>query len=243
MRNNTTNTAFRDLTREWNGIVRSPRSARTLAIWAEAEPALADVSSMVELLDHRSNEVLGALLRIGDGLARRAFLQAMLPGLIGVTSMGLAKDWIGPGRAWRHPAELNAQLLELTWAWIDRHAGNPPLWPARTLVAHLVHSISYEAKLDRRHVGHLTAFELVDHDRVGDQSAERAGVLGAMQMVCDAVEAGALPLSYAQLIYSIRIRRDGYQEWSDRTGRSVAALKQVCRRAEAKLVPFAEQAA
>jgi len=243
MANTNSNTTFRDLTREWIALARSPRAERSLAAWAAAEPALADVSSLAVLAEVRSNEILAALLRIGDDLALRAFLQAMLPGLVGVTRKALAKQWIGPGLAWRHPNELNAQLLELSWAWISRNAGKPPAWPASSLVGHLVHTVTYEAKLDRREQGRLTTFEPVAHDRVGDLSAERTGVVGAMQMVCDAVEAGVLPLSYAQVIYAIRIRRDGYQEWSDRTGRSVDALKQVCRRAEAKLLPFAEQAA
>jgi len=243
MGNNNTNSAFRDLTREWEVLVRSPRATRALAEWGRVEPALAGLASLDDLQAKRSNEILGALLRIGDDLALRTFLQGMLPGLVGVTRLGLNREWIGDGRAWRHPNELNAQLLELTWAWTARHAGNPPSWPASCLVGHLVHAITYEAKLDRRRRAHLTNFELVDHDRVGDASAERTGIVGATQLVCDAVEAGALPLSYAQIIYSIRIRRDGYQEWSDRTGRSVDALKQVCRRAEAKLVPFIEQAA
>jgi len=243
MANTNTNNAFRDLTREWDQFARSPRAARSLANWSDAEPALGAVSSLAEIAEVRSNEILGALLRIGDDFALRAFLQAMLPGLVGVTRKAIAKQWIGPGLAWRHPNELNAQLLELSWAWISRHAGRPPAWPASSLVGHLVHTVTYEAKLDRRDRDRVTAFHLVAHDRVGDQSAEQDGIVGAMQMVCDAVEAGALPLSYAQLIYGIRIRRDGYQEWSDRTGRSVDALKQVCRRAEAKLLPFAEQAA
>jgi len=240
---NNNNSTFRDLTREWETLARSPRATRALAKWSSTEPALAGISSLADLGVRPSNDVLSALLRIGDDLALRAFLQAMLPGLVGVTRMGLEKQWIGHGRIWRHPHELNAQLLELTWTWIARQAGKPPAWPASCLVAHLVHTVTYEAKMDRRERGNRTTFELLDHDRVGDLSAERAGIVGAMQMVCDAVEAGALPLSYAQLIYSIRIRRDGYQELSERTGRSVDALKQVCRRAEAKLTPFIEQAA
>jgi len=236
------NLTFRRLTSEWNQLCRSRKASGALAEWRAAEPALAGVASMADLLDHRdtadseaANHVLEALLRIGDELATRAFVQAMLPGLVALTRYGLVKGFVGPGRTWREPSELNAELLARVWIWTGRYRGNPPEWPAAALKCHLIHVLRREADRNDQEEARFVPFDPTSHDRLGDQGVERGGIDGAMQIVCEAVEAGLLPLGYAQLLFARRIRRDPYKVISQRTGRSVDCLKQECRRAERSL--------
>lgn len=232
---------FRSLTTEWNRLCRSRDTFHTLTAWRDAEPALAGVDRLGDLLRQRdtdsesANAILEALLRIGDELAIRAFVQAMLPALVSLSRYGLAKGFVGPGRSWRDPSEFSSELLARTWIWIDRFRGDPPVWPAAALKCHLLHVVKREAARDDVEEVRLLPFCRVAHDRRGEEDAERSGVEGAMHIVCEAVEEGLLPLGYAQLLFSVRIRRDPYKVISEQTGRSVDALKQQCRRAERSL--------
>lgn len=233
------NITFRNLTAEWQQICRSRKARAALVEWQAAEPALAEIGSMAELLDHRNtddeaaaNQVLEALLRIGDELATRAFVQAMLPGLVALTRYGLVKGFVGPGRTWRDPGELNAELLARVWIWTGRYRGNPPQWPAAALKCHLIHVLRRDADRDDLEEARFVPFDPTQHDRLGAPGVERDGIDGAMQMVCEAVEAGLLPLGYAQLLFAVRIRKDPYRVISERVGRPVDCLKQECRRAE-----------
>lgn len=232
---------FRSLTAEWNQLCRSRRAADVVAQWRAAEPALSELARLGDLLQCRetdsesANELLGALLRVGDELACRAFVQAMLPAMVTLSRYGMAKRFVGPGRTWRDPRELSSELLSRTWIWVDRFRGDPPAWPAASLKCHLLHVIQSGAKRDDRDEVRLTPFCGTAHDRRGTEGVERAGIEGAAHMVCEAVEAGLLPLGYAQLLFSVRIRRDPYSVISERTGRSVDALKQQTRRAERSL--------
>lgn len=242
--NNTTNDniAFRNLTSEWERLCRSRRAREAFAAWQLTEPLLQTVPTLADLLDYRrdqededANEVLEALLRIGDDLACRAFVQAVLPALVRLTRLGIVRGYIGPGRTWREPAELNAELLARTWMWVGRMRGNPPSWPAGALKDHLLSVLRREAARNDLEEVRLVPFEPTSHDRHGDVGAERGGIEGAMKLICEAVEADLIPLGYAQVLFSARIRRDPYRVISRQTGKSVEALKQQCRRAERTL--------
>jgi hypothetical protein len=240
--NNNDNNAFRNLTSEWDRLCRGRRAREAFAEWQLAEPLLGAVPSLADLLGYRqdhedeiANEILAALLRIGDELACRAFVQAVLPALVGLTRTGLARGYVGPGRTWREPAELNAELLARTWMWVGRMRGNPPPFAAGALKDHLLSALRREAARNDLEAVRLVPFEPTSHDRHGDVGAEPGGIDGAMKLLCEAVEAGLIPLGYAQVLFSARIRRDPYRVISRQTGKSVEALKQQCRRAERTL--------
>lgn len=237
-----TNSAFRDLTAEWERLCHTRRARHAFETWRLAEPILAPAGSLAGLLAYRdrdddqaANQILEAVLRIGDDLACRAFVQAMLPALVSLTRRSMARGWVGPGRTWREPAELNAELLARTWMWVDRMRGNPPTWPAGALKDHLLSVLRREAARNDREEARLVPFDPTSHDRRGKVGAEADGIEGAVKMICEAVEADLIPIGYAQVLFSARIRRDPYREISRQTGKSVDALKQQCRRAERSL--------
>lgn len=242
MTNTPNNHTFRALTSEWDQLCRSRRANAALADWRLAEPELADVPSMGGLLSYRdiedegaANRILEALLRIGDDLATRAFVQAMLPALVALTRYGCAKGFVAPGRPWSDTAELNAELLARTWMWVSRFRGDPPEWPAAALKCHLIHVLRREAARNSAEAERFVPFDPTSHDRLGQVGVEPDGIEGAMKIICEAVEADLVPLGYAQLLFSTRIRRDPYRVISQQTGKSVDALKQQSRRAERSL--------
>lgn len=86
---------FRRITDEWSRVADLPTAPRTIAKWAQTQPALAGVESLTGLLDAidngtaaRRDAILLALLELahdGDEMAGKTVLQAMLPKLSCIT--------------------------------------------------------------------------------------------------------------------------------------------------------------
>jgi len=80
--------AFTALDREWRAVCRRHRRSDVLRRWRAAEPALANVASLDDLIPPSGvdrEELVDAMVRLhrmGDDLAGRALLQLVVPGLV-----------------------------------------------------------------------------------------------------------------------------------------------------------------
>jgi DNA-directed RNA polymerase specialized sigma24 family protein len=236
---------FRLLSGEWERTARTRKANATFQSWKAAEPDLAAVDSLDTLLRVRAdmppleaNAVLGALLRVGDDLALRAFLQIMLPTIGSTTRYVYDKEWVGAGRPWATRAEVDQDLLGRAWTWLHQRRGKSIAWPAPTLSMCLLHAAQRTTVTFYRERNRVEQFSAPHHDRPSGSTDRWTAEEAAIKLVCDAVEAGILPLGCAQLLYSVRLRGEGYAELSDALGRSEAALKQQCKRAGDKLRPL-----
>jgi DNA-directed RNA polymerase specialized sigma24 family protein len=236
---------FRLLSGEWERTARTRKANQAFQSWKAAEPALAPVESLSSLLRVRAemrppeaNAVLGALLRIGDDLALRAFLQIMLPTIGSLTRYVGDKEWIGSGRPWATRAEVDQDLLGRAWAWLHERRGTSITWPAPTLSMCLLHAAQRTTVTFYKERNRVEQFSAPVHDRPARSSDRWTAEEDAIKLVCDAVEAGILPLGCAQLLYRVRVRGEGYTELAEALGRSEAALKQQCKRAGDRLRPL-----
>lgn len=240
---------LRLLTRDWERTSRTRQARQAFRSWTTDEPHLASVDSLEALLGaraemppHEVNAILGALLRIGDDLALRAFVQIMLPGIVSTGRYARGKDWVGVGRPWTSRGELDQDLVARAWSWAQERRGTSIDWPASTLCTCLLHAMQRTAVAFYRERERVESFCSARHDRSGDSPEPWTAEEDALKLVCDAVEAGILPLGCAQLLYRVRIRGEGYAELSDALCRSEAALKQQCKRAGDKLRVLIEAA-
>lgn len=241
--------AFRLLSGEWERTTRTRTAIRSFEAWKATEPALAPIDSLDSLLRVRAdmrpaeaNAVLEALLRIGDDLALRAFLQIMLPSLGSLTRYANEKEWVGRSRPWFTRGEVDQELLTRAWEWMRKRQGTTVTWPAPTMTMCLLHALQRVAVAFYRDRSRQEEFVAAAHDRPAPPSERWTAEEDAIKVVCDAVEAGLLPLGCAQLLYSVRMRGRGYAELSEALGKTEAALKQQCKRAGDRLRPLVEVA-
>jgi len=110
------------LDREWADLNGSQASAEALSHWSEVEPALAGLPTLSAVLEKRTDPdaapaVLAALARlaIGDRLACRTLLQALVPGLVRMATTSCHGD----------PAALD-ELVSLAWERIRTYPATRP---------------------------------------------------------------------------------------------------------------------
>lgn len=112
---------------EWRECSRSPETAQALRRWAAVEPALAGLSDLADLLRARRNPeaapaILSALARLalGDDLAARTLLRAVMPGLVAMAARELVED-----------PNAFEEMVSLAWQRVRTYP--PPVtgrWPA-----------------------------------------------------------------------------------------------------------------
>lgn len=118
------------LNNEWQALL--PGSAGQLAEWTIAEPALAgasDLPGVLELIRHRPDDVLAALLRLGASghtLAHRVVLQTMLGMVVRrcagrpiLLSEAISELWLA---IVEYPLERRPRAIAANLAWTVRRS-------------------------------------------------------------------------------------------------------------------------
>ncbi len=215
----TLGSTLKQLQAEWTALAAELRTRAAAARWAAADQRLAGCADLDEILArcHRrgdpaaANAALAALLvRAGaDALARRAVLQALLPGLAAMARRAQRAGWVGcrDRGAWRDCDELDQELLTLAWSRVAAHAGSELAWPASVLLGQVWRRVRQQVDRDRAHGRRCVALDVDEVDTVHDVDLvaaipweERAGVV-----LHDAVRSGAIGPVDGALIYGTRV--------------------------------------
>jgi excisionase family DNA binding protein len=133
---------FEALTAEWNAVASGPKARQAIQAWAEMCPTLAGFASPAELVatigrmgdPDRSCALLADLLQLAaiDGLAARAVLQALLPGLRATANRRWATDMAKI--TWAGRSELDTDTLAAAWQAIAANLGERHERPAAAII-------------------------------------------------------------------------------------------------------------
>jgi hypothetical protein len=221
------------LEREWRRELAGPAWRSRVRRWGSLEPALRGFNGPTALLRflgpktpaHRKDAVLCALLRLAreDRLAAQLVLQTLLPGLKRRLERVLVEA---------DEREERCSLL-LYHAW-ERICTYPVAELPRHVAANLLLSASRDAvrALERER-------KLPDHDteEAFPELAELDPAEGDVDaLLADAVKAGAVSASEAELIAATRIDRVSLARYAERTGVGYDALRLRRSRAERRLL-------
>jgi hypothetical protein len=136
---------FAALTLDWRLTADRTDNRQGAARWAEKSPSFSSYSSPQELVAainqaghaDRSCRLLSELLAIyvGDDLAARAVLQAVIPGL----RRAVRRRWVKarPAGPWQTERDLSADAASAAWDAIRRYAGRRHHRPAAVIVRHV----------------------------------------------------------------------------------------------------------
>ena len=214
------------LDKEWDQVVRSEAAAEAARRWGEADPALAGLSSLQDVLDRRLDpkaapRVMAAVARLAatDQLAARTLLQALVPGLI-----CLMQDIaVGDADALDH-------LVALAWERIRTY---PPGRPG-SVAGNVLYDVRKRYRRERR----LTRL------RGGVRTVEEATVPSAEELVLDrtllgdvtdAQRRGVISNAALELILRTRVGGEFLYEVAAEKTMTVANLNQQRYRAERRL--------
>ena len=223
---------FTALDRDWNALAAGPPARRAMRAWADCIPSLAGYDSPADLVadiarlgnPERSCRLLAHLLVLAaeDGLAARAVLQAVTPGL----RRAAGRRWrtsSGNG-PWPNYEDIAADTISAGWEAIHARAGEHHDYPARVVVRFA------EGRLRRAHESwraiNRNLVELVDetgasHASIGaDLEIEQQ----ALTLITNALEAGIIDSKEASILIATAVHgrsvTDAEQtlEWPPKSG-------------------------
>jgi DNA-directed RNA polymerase specialized sigma24 family protein len=219
------------LEREWEATATRAEATRALRRWAATEPVLAPFVSLTAVLEavqrpgasRASNDILAALLRVGDGepLARRCVLQALVPVLV-----SMARRYPGEGD---HEDRFQ-EVLVLSVERIHSLAGGDVSWPATAIAGHVRDRLRRAASHGRPH---LAALEDAPEIPAGPERSAAEQLAGA---VLDSFRSGALRRDEAALLYATRVIGHPSARVAAALGMDADVLRSRRNRAETRLI-------
>ncbi|MDA8045308.1 MAG: hypothetical protein M0Z30_08740 [Actinomycetota bacterium] len=206
------------------------------ATWASREPALAGIGRAADAVARcrtadplEARAALSALLRLAgdDRLAADAAMAAVIPALRAVAG--------GLTRAWRaDPDEIDQATAAAGWERIVVLAGHTVAWPDRVVAAGARDLVRDRLRSGARR---RPPDPLPDGNGPGvavpaSEGCERAEVVDILRRAVD--ERVVTPAAVA-VLWDLRAMRTPATDAARRDGRSPAAVRTQCRRAEAAL--------
>ena len=220
---------------DWAHLCRGSGPTVTLAAWRQAEPTLAGLglddvmrrarASSVDLA--ASDATVAALLRLGDELARRTVLQAVLPRLIRVARHHAQRSGLGV-------EDLTGEVAALAWEELGRVEGR---WTAH-LAARLVDLVEWRYRQARRHeryedpTGDIADVAGWDGATDGNVVGDRVDVTRLLRA---AVERGVIGPEAARILEHVAFDGLTDAEIAACRGGTAAAAKKTRQRAAAAL--------
>ena len=181
----------------------------------------------------RSRALLSSLVLVGgeDGWARRTVLQALLPGLSGVSERALELVE-GPVRPWASLEDLDQHMVSLACERIAVLSGRPEPWVARFVQDGVWQRLRTHARAERRRASRETTFD--DTDRPQEEHRSAAEELTAL--LADAVRREVIDAEVACVVYSFRVTGRSPDDLAPTMGRSARTLWRWLERGERALV-------
>lgn len=133
---------FGDLDADWRRFVRSPEAAGAVARWKAVEPRLADLHTVADVMvlrrdPERADQVLRALVERArsDAAAARVVLQALIPGLVRISSWYADDD----------PESTAGEVVAIAWERICTY----PAHRCGAVAPNLLFDIRKQIRTDR----------------------------------------------------------------------------------------------
>jgi hypothetical protein len=232
---------FRRLSSEWLTLTSSRSATGVLRRWAAAEPSLAGLDSLADVVleCHRRGQpaeaaaVLSALLRQArDPLAARAVLQALTPGLVRIVERVRHQiSWVGPLGVWPTLSDASAEVVAFAVEAIHGVTGRSVRWPQSLILDSVWHKVQAAARRWRRWGCGEAVPQPVD-DAV-HPAAQLAGLIG------EAVQRGRVSRADAELVWRYRVADEPARVIAVERGCSPVALRARRERAEQALARLA----
>jgi len=229
---------FKALDAEWAIIGTGWRAEQRLVEWKRQEPDLAGCRSPADVVArcHRrgdtegSNQLMSALLRLAatDHAAARAVLQALLPALAGL----VRRCRVGAGAPWADQTQLDQDAIANAWERIMAAAGDPPPWPAMTIVNATWERLRTAVEQNQYRKAALVGLGAANALEVPDEESPIDRIVLALG---DALAAGALDNDAAGLILRTRVFGLSPAEEAAASGRTPHAVYKNRERAERAL--------
>lgn len=233
---------FASLDRDWAALAGSPEGEAALLRWTLAEPVLAGLVTLDELLDAlrgrtgpgRRDRRMLAMLRIGthDPAARRVVLQVVRPALSNIAWL-YSRRWGGP--------DASSTVIVVA---LERIASFPTDRRHTNIAGHIVRDIRHVLfqDLDRElafqeTVG--TPRNLAEAEDLLVAPPDRTPADRVAGLVCDALRAGRITRRHAQLILLSRLDGVPIQEIATAWRRPPQTVRRMRQRVERVLAEVA----
>lgn len=201
---------YKMLEAEWVREARTRPARDACARWANENNVLEGLASPEEVVrvcqargdGQRSNAVLGAVLgRAGEDVwAARTVLQAVLPGLAGLSRRALPV--VGPHRCWQGVDELDQQVVSTACECIATLSPAQPQWPAQAIISQTWRRLRTAMRADQRRRSR-TDYMLVDlNEPLAASSLTPAEELA--DVLAEAIESGVLEEVDGWLVFASR---------------------------------------
>ncbi len=239
------NDLFQNLDLDWANFERSRAGARALARWRSDEPDLADVPSLVALVEalaerrhpQRQDALMSALLRQSgvDRDARRVVLKALTPALVKFSrsySRVLSKE------------DAASVVVLAAMERMTSYTASRPGRPAANLVQdvrYTVHRACLREAAAPSGQPQLVPFE--DVDLVGFESAEPTAGEDLLRLLQAAITGGFLTDEGGRMIFLTRIADVPAAALAEAEGVRPSSIRKRRERAEATLGDFAREVA
>jgi hypothetical protein len=233
---------FRALSGEWPTLASSGPAKRALGRWAAAEPALAGLGSIADVVVecHRRGQpaeaaaILSALLRHADDpVAARTLLQALTPGLVRIVERVRRQlGWVGPLGVWPTLADASAEVVAFAIEAIGAKAGRSVGWPQSVILDSVWHKV--QAAVRRWLRWGCGEPVLQPADDAVHPAAQLAGLIE------EAIECGRVSPADAELVWRYRVADEPARMIAAERGCSPGALRVRRERAEQALARLAQ---
>ena len=234
---------FRVIERDWQREGASPPAQTALARWAEDQPALAGFTSPLEVVQRchdraqrdGSRALLVAVLSWAkrDRLAARTVLQAVLPGLAGISRR--AYGFVGPSGVWQAIDELDQHVVAVAYERIHALSATGDPWGTVGIIDgtwQRVRTYALAALRERDRRTELSEHGVAELRAGPDRSAAEELVVALL----DAVRRGVLERVDAGIVYQCHIHGLAVEALAPAIGCNVRSVWRRRARAEQRLV-------